>query len=58
MRYLLADDASMQTVDGVEWPSFPKRLEPSGSGGEPIVVGDFSSTILSRRIPIEVIAGN
>lgn len=42
-----------ETVDGVEWPSFPISLEPKGSDDDPIVVGDFSSTILSRRIPIE-----
>lgn len=45
---------SFQTVDGVEFPSFPKSLEPKGSDDDPIVIGDFSSTILSRRIPVEV----
>lgn len=44
----------LKTVDGVEWKGFPKSLEPTGSDDDPIVVGDFSSTILSRRIPIEV----
>ncbi|KIN02634.1 hypothetical protein OIDMADRAFT_178559 [Oidiodendron maius Zn] len=48
----LSKKAAM-TVDGVEWPSFPISLEPKGSDDDPIVVGDFSSTILSRRIPIE-----
>lgn len=43
-----------QTVDGVEYPSFPKILEPKGTEDDYLVVGDFSSTILSRRIPIKV----
>ncbi|KAE8150358.1 pyridoxal phosphate-dependent transferase [Aspergillus avenaceus] len=42
-----------ETVDGVEYPKFPKRLEPTGSEEDPFVVGDFSSTILSRRIPVQ-----
>ncbi|KAL4819612.1 pyridoxal phosphate-dependent transferase [Aspergillus spinulosporus] len=42
-----------ETVDGVEYPAFPKVLESKGSEDDPIVVGDFSSTILSRRIPFE-----
>ncbi|KKK15758.1 hypothetical protein P175DRAFT_0497715 [Aspergillus ochraceoroseus IBT 24754] len=42
-----------ETVDGVEYPNFPKVLESKGSDDDPIVVGDFSSTILSRRIPFE-----
>jgi len=40
-----------ETVDGVEWPSFPKVLEPTGPDDDRIIVGDFSSTILTRRIP-------
>ncbi|PIG82321.1 phosphoserine aminotransferase [Aspergillus arachidicola] len=39
-----------ETVDGVEYPSFPKVLEPAGSEEEPFVVGDFSSNILSRQL--------
>ncbi|KAL4994674.1 pyridoxal phosphate-dependent transferase [Aspergillus recurvatus] len=42
-----------ETVDGVEYPAFPKVLESKGSEEDPIVIGDFSSTILSRRIPFE-----
>ncbi|EAA64520.1 hypothetical protein AN2409.2 [Aspergillus nidulans FGSC A4] len=42
-----------ETVDGVEYPAFPKILESKGSENDPIVIGDFSSTILSRRIPFE-----
>ncbi|GAB1199622.1 hypothetical protein APSETT444_008979 [Aspergillus pseudonomiae] len=42
-----------ETVDGVEYPNFPKVLEPTGSEEDPFVVGDFSSNILSRRIPIK-----
>jgi phosphoserine aminotransferase len=41
-----------ETVDGVEFPGFPKVLEPAGDDG-PIVVADMSSNILSRRIPIK-----
>ncbi|KAA8634561.1 hypothetical protein SMACR_04494 [Sordaria macrospora] len=42
-----------ETVDGVEFPSFPKILEPKEDGtGGPIVVADMSSNILSRRIPV------
>ncbi|CAG8978421.1 hypothetical protein HYALB_00013110 [Hymenoscyphus albidus] len=41
-----------ETVDGVEFPGFPKILEPAGEDG-PIVVADMSSNILSRRIPIK-----
>lgn len=41
-----------ETVDGVEFPAFPKILEPAGEDG-PIVVADMSSNILSRRIPIK-----
>ncbi|KAM5350623.1 hypothetical protein ACJ41O_007128 [Fusarium nematophilum] len=40
-----------ETVDGVEFPEFPKSLEP-GPDGEPIVA-DMSSNILSRKIPIK-----
>lgn len=42
-----------ETVDGVEFPSFPKALEPTGEDDEPIVVADMSSNILSRRIPVK-----
>jgi phosphoserine aminotransferase len=42
-----------ETVDGIEFPGFPERLKPDGDNGEPIVVADMSSNILSRRIPIE-----
>ncbi|KAL4921382.1 pyridoxal phosphate-dependent transferase [Aspergillus aurantiobrunneus] len=42
-----------ETVDGVEYPAFPKVLESKGSQDDPIVIGDFSSTILSRRIPFK-----
>ena len=41
-----------ETVDGVEFPAFPKVLEPTGHN-EPFVVADMSSNILSRRIPIK-----
>ncbi|EPE29878.1 PLP-dependent transferase [Glarea lozoyensis ATCC 20868] len=41
-----------ETVDGVEFPGFPKILEPNGDDS-PLVVADMSSNILSRRIPIK-----
>lgn len=53
----LSPDAAMvyycdnETVDGVEFPEFPKSLEPGSKG--PIVVADMSSNILSRTIPIK-----
>lgn len=53
----LSEDAAMvyycdnETVDGVEFPQFPKSLEPKHYG--PIVVADMSSNILSRKIPIQ-----
>lgn len=40
-----------ETVHGVEFPGFPKALEPGPDG--PIVVADMSSNILSRKIPIK-----
>lgn len=42
-----------ETVDGVEFPRFPKVLESKAADDQTVVVGDFSSTILSRRIPFE-----
>jgi phosphoserine aminotransferase len=43
-----------ETVDGVEFPGFPKSLErTTGSEDEPIVVADMSSNILSRRIAVK-----
>lgn len=53
----LSPDAAMvyycdnETVHGVEFPAFPKCLEPRPEGG-PVVVADMSSNILSRKIPI------
>lgn len=43
---------SNETVEGVEFPDFPKSLEPGPDGKGPIVVGDMSSNILSRQIPV------
>lgn len=37
-----------ETVDGVEFPGFPKVLESNGQ----LVVADMSSNILSRKIPV------
>ncbi|KAI0409005.1 phosphoserine aminotransferase [Xylaria palmicola] len=54
----LSKDAAMvyycdnETVDGVEFPGFPKSLVPAGPDG-PIIVADMSSNILSREIPIK-----
>ncbi|KAI0410476.1 phosphoserine aminotransferase [Xylaria grammica] len=41
-----------ETVDGVEFPTFPKSLEPGPDGKGPIVVADMSSNILTRKIPV------
>lgn len=41
-----------ETVDGVEFPAFPKCLESSSNENEPIVVADMSSNILSRRLDV------
>lgn len=41
-----------ETVDGVEFPAFPKSLEPGSDGKGPIVVADMSSNILTRKIPV------
>ncbi|KAK0635299.1 pyridoxal phosphate-dependent transferase [Bombardia bombarda] len=54
----LSKDAAMvyycdnETVDGVEFPEFPKVLAPNADGTGPIVVADMSSNILSRRVPV------
>ncbi|KAI6785059.1 Phosphoserine aminotransferase-like protein [Emericellopsis cladophorae] len=54
----LSEDAALvywcdnETVDGVEFPAFPKCLEPKADGSGPIVVADMSSNILSRRVPV------
>lgn len=54
----LSKDAAMvyycdnETVDGVEFPTFPKVLAPGADGQGPIVVADMSSNILSRRVPV------
>ena len=44
-----------ETVDGVEFPSFPKCLEPQGDNEEDerIVVADMSSNFLSRKVNIK-----
>jgi phosphoserine aminotransferase len=42
-----------ETVHGVEFPRFPKCLEPRAGSDGPIVVADMSSNILSRSIPIQ-----
>ncbi|KAI1311342.1 pyridoxal phosphate-dependent transferase [Xylaria venustula] len=55
----LSQDAALvyycdnETVDGVEFPGFPKSLEPKSGAEGPIVVADMSSNILSRKIPIK-----
>jgi phosphoserine aminotransferase len=54
----LSEDAALvyfcsnETVDGVEFPAFPKSLEPRPDGKGPIVVADMSSNILTRKIPV------
>lgn len=44
-----------ETVDGVEFPAFPARLERSGGDeeNEPLVVADMSSNILSRKVDVK-----
>ena len=55
----LSKDAAMvylcsnETVDGVEFPEFPKSLQPGPDGKGPIVVADMSSNILTRKIPVK-----
>ncbi|KAI9934144.1 hypothetical protein ASPWEDRAFT_36168 [Aspergillus wentii DTO 134E9] len=43
-----------ETVDGVEFPDFPKSLEPQGvdEEDERIVVADMSSNFISRKIDV------
>lgn len=43
---------SNETVDGVEFPAFPKSLEPGPDGKGPVVIADMSSNILTRKIPV------
>lgn len=40
-----------ETVDGVEFPAFPRTLEPSAEG-ERLVVADMSSNFLSRKVDV------
>ncbi|KAI4120936.1 MAG: hypothetical protein LQ347_007000, partial [Umbilicaria vellea] len=40
-----------ETVDGVEFPSFPQILEPS-SQDERLIVADMSSNFISRRVDV------
>ncbi|KAH8896276.1 phosphoserine aminotransferase [Thozetella sp. PMI_491] len=55
----LSKDAAMvyfcsnETVDGVEFPEFPRSLLPGPDGKGPIVVADMSSNILTREIPVK-----
>ncbi|KAI1358060.1 phosphoserine aminotransferase [Xylaria arbuscula] len=42
-----------ETVDGVEFPDFPKSLQPGPDGKGPIVVADMSSNILTKKIPVK-----
>lgn len=41
-----------ETVDGVEFPSFPKSLKTQAGEDERLVVADMSSNFLSRRVQI------
>lgn len=41
-----------ETVDGVEFPSFPKSLESNNTEDGPVVVADMSSNFLSRKINV------
>lgn len=39
-----------ETVDGVEFPNFPKYLEPQAGEDERLVAADMSSNFLSHRV--------
>ncbi len=58
-NWKLSEDAafvyfcSNETVDGVEFPAFPKSLEPGPDGKGPVVVADMSSNILTKKIPVK-----
>lgn len=41
-----------ETVDGVEFPSFPKSLETQAGEEQRLVVADMSSNFLSRKFDI------
>ena len=41
-----------ETVDGVEFPGFPKVLETSNPEEDPLVVADMSSNFISRKVDI------
>ena len=41
-----------ETVDGVEFPSFPESMESRSGEDERFVVADMSSNFLSRQVPI------
>ena len=41
-----------ETVDGVEFPSFPNSLDIQSGEDERLVVADMSSNFLSRQVPI------
>ncbi|KAI9885464.1 MAG: translation termination inhibitor protein itt1 [Watsoniomyces obsoletus] len=45
-----------ETVDGVEFPGFPRCLESQDEDGERLVVADMSSNILSRRVNVKKFA--
>lgn len=46
-----------ETVDGVEFPGFPKALETAeGEEDERLVIGDMSSNILSRPVDVKKFA--
>ena len=41
-----------ETVDGVEFPSFPESLEAKSPENDPLVVADMSSNFISRKVDI------
>lgn len=43
---------TLQTVDGVEFPSLPKSLSPHEGEEEKLVVADMSSNFLSRQVDV------
>ena len=42
----------ISSVDGVEFPGFPKSLETQAGDEERLVVADMSSNFLSRKIDV------
>ncbi|KAJ9642012.1 Phosphoserine transaminase [Coniosporium apollinis] len=42
-----------ETVDGVEFPTFPQCLEADGEEDAPLVIADMSSNFISRKVDVK-----